>query len=168
MSACLAALFVLGILSIFSARYRSWAREALDCVARRLVLRPCRTGFNEKVKAKVTSSLMKRSRKLARFVHRYFEPISWAFTAMLFISLAYSAYGVFNLATAGTCDPANPDSCVFNPQLPSCGDPACTGVGHCFCDGVEVHCTEQIFKDCEGDCACVCSGGDKITAGRST
>jgi hypothetical protein len=127
MSACLVALVVLGIMSIFSASYRSWAREALDCVARRLVLRPCRTGFNEKVKARVTSKLMGRSRRAARFAHRHFEAISWVFTIMLFVSLGYSAYGAYNLLTVGTCDPANPDQCVFNPDLPHCGNPECTG-----------------------------------------
>jgi hypothetical protein len=157
MSACLVALVILGVLSIFSAKYRPWAREAMDCVARRLVLRPCRTGFNEKVKAKVTSKLMRRSPGLARVAHRHFEAISWVFTISLFVSLAYSGYSVYNLAVHGTCDPANPDQCVFNPGLPACGSPACTGENHCFCGGVEVHCNEQVYDDCGGDCSCVCS-----------
>jgi thiol-disulfide isomerase/thioredoxin len=29
--------------------------------------------------------------------------------------MAYSAYGLYNLAVLGTCDPANPQDCVFNP-----------------------------------------------------
>ena len=165
MSACLVALVVLGIMSIFSAKYRSWAREALDCVLRRLVLRPCRTGFNEKVKAKVTSKLMGKSPRAARFAHRHFEAVSWVFTIMLFVSIGYSAYGAYNLLTVGTCDPAHPDQCVFNPELPHCANPECTGADHCFCDGVEVGCTEQIYIDCEGDCACVCSGADSIRRG---
>lgn len=126
MSACLVALVILGILSIFSAKYRYWAREALDCVARRLTLRPCRTGFNEKVKAKVTSKLMEKSQRAARFTHRHFEAVSWVFTAVLFVSLAYSVYGAYNIVTVGSCDPIHPDQCIFNPDLPHCENPECT------------------------------------------
>jgi len=94
--------------------------------------------------------------KAARFANKHFEAVSWVFTLMLFVSLGYSAYGMYNLATVGTCDPANPDSCVFNPHLPECGVPECTGDDHCFCDGVEVHCSDPLFVSCEGDCECVC------------
>lgn len=157
---------VLGVLSIFSAKYRSWAREALDCVTRRLTLRPCRTGFNEKVKAKVTSSIMKKSPRAARAAHKNFEAISWVFTIVMFVSLAYTVYGMYNLAVFGTCDPAHPETCVFNPShpdYPECGDPLCDAKLHCLCDGVEIHCTEDIFIQCEGDCSCVCAGGDSLS-----
>ena len=87
MSICLVALAALAVLSIFSAKYRSWAREAFDCVARRITLRPCRTGFNEKVKAIITSRLMNRHMGLARFTHKHFESISWVFTVVMFVSL---------------------------------------------------------------------------------
>jgi hypothetical protein len=157
MSACLVALVVLGIMSIFSAKYRSWAREALDCVTRRLTLRPCRTGFNEKVRAKLKSKLIARSERAARLVHRHFEAISWVFTLMLFISLAFSAYSVYNLAVFGTCDPAHPDQCIFNPDLPHCSNPDCTGEDHCFCGDIEVPCDDPVFLECSGDCDCVCS-----------
>jgi len=119
MSMCLVALVVLAFLSIFSARYRRWAKEAFQCVTRRLTLRPCNTGFNEKVRAVITSKLMKRHMGLARFAHRHFEAISWVFTIVMFASLAYTAYGMYNLAVLGTCDPTNPENCIFNPG----GDP---------------------------------------------
>jgi thiol-disulfide isomerase/thioredoxin len=119
MSLCLVALVVLASMGIFSAKYRRWAREAFDCVARRITLRPCVSGFDEKVKAKITGRLMERHLGLARFAHRHFEAISWVFTAVMFASLAYAIYGFYNLATVGTCDPANPGGCVFNPG----GDP---------------------------------------------
>jgi hypothetical protein len=147
---------ILGFLSIFSAKYRSWAREAFDCVTRRLTLRPCRTGFNEKVKAKVTGSLMKRSPGLARFSNRHFEAISWVFTIVMFVSLAYTAYSAYNLAVYGTCDPAHPEQCVFNPGLPTCGDPNCDPSTHCFCGDVEVHCGDPTYVQCSGNCSCVC------------
>lgn len=116
MSACLIALFVLAVMGIFSARYRRWAKEAFDCVSRRVTLRPCKTGFNEAVKAKVTSKLMGRHPGFARFTHSHFEAISWAFTIILFISLAYSAYGAYNYVVYGTCDPLT-GNCAFNPMV---------------------------------------------------
>jgi hypothetical protein len=161
MSACLIAMVVLGILSVFSARYRYWAKEAFFCVGRRITLRPCDTGFDQKVRSRVTSAIMKRHRGIARAVHRHFEAISWVFTISLFVSLFYTGYSVYNLASYGTCDPMNPDECVFNPDLPVCEIPECTG--HCWCNGVEVGCNDPLFEACDGDCSCVCSGGDAIT-----
>ncbi|RLI97409.1 MAG: hypothetical protein DRO99_03035 [Candidatus Aenigmatarchaeota archaeon] len=114
MSACLIALVILAFMSVFSAKYRRWAREAFNCVARRVTLRPCNTTFNQKVKAKVTSRLMRRSMRFARFTYRHFEGISWVFTIVMFVSLAYTAYGFYNLAVLGTCDPITGD-CIFNP-----------------------------------------------------
>ncbi len=118
MSICLVALVVLAVLGIFSAKYRSWAREAFDCVSRRLTLRACRTGFNDKVRARITGTLMKRNMGVARFTHRHFEVISWVFTVVMFLSLAYTAYGFYNLSVYGTCDPVT-GNCIFNPG----GDP---------------------------------------------
>lgn len=110
------AMIVLAFMGIFSARYRRWAKEAFNCVARRITLRPCDTGFNDAVKAKVTSKLMSKHHGLAKFTHRHFELISWAFTIIMFISLAYTAYGVYNLAVYGTCDPIS-GNCVFAPGV---------------------------------------------------
>jgi len=118
MSICLVALVVLAVMSIFSAKYRSWAREAFDCVARRITLRPCRAGFNEKVRAVIISRLMRRHMGLAKFTHKHFEAISWVFTVITLVSLAYTAYGAYNLAVYGTCDPVS-GNCIFNPG----GDP---------------------------------------------
>ncbi len=114
MSACLIALVVFAFMGLFSAKYRVWAREAFDCVARRLTLRPCKTEFNKKVRAKITAKLLKRSPGFAKFVHNHFETISWVFTLVLFISLIYSAYSVFNLLVYGTCDPVT-GACVLKP-----------------------------------------------------
>jgi thiol-disulfide isomerase/thioredoxin len=112
---CIIALVVLGIMSIFSAKYRSWAREAASCVARMATLRPCETGCDDKVKAVITSVLMRRNERFARFAHIHFKAISWIFMIVFVASLGYSAYTVYNLAVFGTCDPANPQNCIFNP-----------------------------------------------------
>lgn len=150
MSLCLVALVVLGVLGIFSAKYRRWAREAFKCVTRRLVLRPCDTGFDQAVKAKVVSTFSSRP-ALARFAHKYFEPISWIFTILMFVSIIYSAMSVYNLAVYGTCDPVS-GQCIFNPGLPACGNPVCIGVD-CTCptgqcqDALCTSCSENLTSN---------------------
>ena len=58
---CLIALIIFSILGIFSATHRQLAKEALDCVFRRVTLRPCNTGFDKKVKGKVIGKLLNKS-----------------------------------------------------------------------------------------------------------
>jgi hypothetical protein len=114
MSVCIVAMVVFAFCGIFSARYRRWFRQALGCVTRRLTLRPCNADFQTALKAKITSKLMNRHPKLAGFSYRHFEAISAVFTVVMFISLAYTAYGMYNLAVYGTCDPVT-GNCIFNP-----------------------------------------------------
>ncbi len=113
---CIVALIVFGVLGIFSVSHRQIAKEAFDCVFRRITLRPCQTGFDQKMKTRVVSKLMKFP-KLARFTHKHFEFISWIFTIALFSSMAYTGYSIYNLAVHGTCDMQNPQNCVFTPMV---------------------------------------------------
>jgi len=106
---CIVALVVFSFLSIVSARYRPLAKDAFKCVYRMMTLRPCDVQLETKIKTKITSKLMIIP-SLARFFYRYFKPISWAFTIGFFASLAYSAYGIYNLLAIGRCDP-NSSSC---------------------------------------------------------
>jgi thiol-disulfide isomerase/thioredoxin len=110
---CIIALVVFAFMGLFSARYRPFAKEAFHCVFLRATLRPCHTGFDQRMKAKITGKLFKRSPRTAGFVHRHFEAISWFFTAIMFISLGYTAYGLYNLVVFGTCDPVT-GQCPFN------------------------------------------------------
>jgi thiol-disulfide isomerase/thioredoxin len=116
---CIIAAVVLGVMSVFSAKYRKWAREAAGCVFRMTTLRACETGFDEKVKSAITAVIMPRHEGLARFTHKHFKAISWVFVIIFFASAAYTGYTIYNLAVYGTCDPVNPQNCVFNPG----GDP---------------------------------------------
>ena len=111
---CIVALIVFGALGIFSARYRTYAKEAFRCVFRRVTLRKCDTAFDKKMKAKITGKIFKRSPKTAGFVYKNFDTISWFFTAILFISLYFSAVGLYNLVIWGTCDPVT-GHCLWNP-----------------------------------------------------
>jgi hypothetical protein len=113
---CLIALFVFGLMSVFSVSFRPIAKEAFSCVFRKMTLRKCDTGFDQKMKAGITGKLMKRSPKIAGFVHKHFELISWMFTIIMIVSLIYSAIAVYNLAIYGTCTPESPGTCIFKPS----------------------------------------------------
>ncbi len=116
---CVLAMIIFGVLGIFSATHRAYAIEAFDCVFRRVTFRPCNTGFDKKMKAKTVGWLFKHNKTAAGAVHKHFELISWFFTLMFFASMIYSGYSVYNLVVLGTCDPSDPDNCMFNPQNPT-------------------------------------------------
>jgi len=108
---CFIALFVFGALSLFSAKYRPFFRASIDCVFRRLTLRSCNTTLEEQVKSETVAAILPRSAAAAKFVNTYWEAISWAFTILMFASLMYSAYSIYNLVTIGTCEPAG--ACII-------------------------------------------------------
>lgn len=110
---CIVALIVFGIMSIWSARYRRLARDALTCVSRMLVFKPCEVKLEHKIRSKVTAKLMKKSPGLASFFYKHFKALSWTFTIAFFASLAYSAYAVYNIVVFGTCTPSAPTACVL-------------------------------------------------------
>lgn len=114
---CLVALVVFSILGIFSAANRALAREALDCVLRRVTLRPCTTGFDEKIKARILGSVINRSETAARFLNRNFELLSWVFFILLTASGAWSVRGGYLFYTTGSCNGLNSSGfCVFDPS----------------------------------------------------
>ena len=108
---CIVAAVVLGFLSIFSVRYRGYAREAFHCVFRMATLRKCDTEFDKKLRAAIVGKLMRWPR-FAGVVHRRFEVISWAFVIVFFVSLAYTGYSVYNLIVWQNCEGPG-GSCVF-------------------------------------------------------
>jgi hypothetical protein len=113
---CVAALLILLVLSIFSAKYRPLVREAFDCVSRRVTFRACDTGFDIKVRSAITAGLMTKSPKLAKFFNARFELISWLFVATLFWSLFASGRGVYLFWTTGSCNGLNQSGfCVLDP-----------------------------------------------------
>lgn len=148
---CIIALIVLAILSIFSAKYRSGAKEAFNCVFRRVTLRKCDTGFDRKMKLKITGKLMNKYPSLSRVVYRHFEAISWIFTIILFVSLAFSVMGVYNLMVYGTCDPENPQNCPIGETMYS----PYTGEEICECGFNTDECKVEDFKACGVDCNCL-------------
>lgn len=113
---CIISFVVLSILGIFSASNRVLAREALDCVLRRVTFRPCNTGFDVKMKAKILGLVITRSEKTAKFLNKYFEPISWVFFFLLIASSIMFIRGLFLFYTTGSCNGVNSTAfCVFDP-----------------------------------------------------
>ena len=100
---CLVALLVFGVLAIFSASYRPLAKEAFDCVLRKVTFRKCKTNLDERLKSQLTGKLMVKSPKVASFTYKHFVIISWLFTILLIGSMAYSAYSVYNYTQYGNC-----------------------------------------------------------------
>jgi len=136
---CIIAFFVFAVLGIFSAKYRAYARESFSCVFRMVTLRPCDTGFDQKLKMNIISNMFNHSPRVANYTYRHFKALSWVFAVLMLVSLVYSAYGLYNLAVHGTCDPANPQNCVFTPAAPECAKTSCGP--NCTC-GVDCNCTD--------------------------
>lgn len=147
---CVLALIVFGALGIFSATHRAVAKEAFDCVFRRVTFRKCKTGLDKRLKSQVTGLFMRKSPKTASFVYKNFEVISWAFTILLIFSTVSSGIGMYNLVIYGSCDPHS-TTCIFNPGELTCGSQKCEERG---CDCEEEGCEEPVFEACEGDCDC--------------
>ena len=110
---CIIAAVVLGIVSIFSARYRTYAKEAFRCVFRMATLRKCDTDFDRKMKSAIVGRLLTSWPRFAGFVHRQFEIISWIFVILFFASLAYTGYSIYNLVVYENCNGPSGGSCVF-------------------------------------------------------
>lgn len=128
---CFLALIIFGILGIFSASHRQIAREAFDCVFRRITLRKCTTGLDVKLKSGITGKFLEKNRKFGQFIYRYFEVISWLFTILLVGSLVWTAYSGYNYYQYGNCNGPSAEEqqslCLFditgtNAQITSCQD----------------------------------------------
>ncbi len=114
---CIIALIVFSVLGIFSATHRALAKEALDCVFRRITLRPCNTGFKEKIKNKIIVKLMSRSVFVARLFNKHFEIFSWIFFILMIGSTFWVVKGGYNFYLYGSCNGLNQSGfCAFDPK----------------------------------------------------
>ncbi|UCC91443.1 MAG: DsbA family protein [Candidatus Aenigmatarchaeota archaeon] len=124
---CLIALVVFAVLGIFSAKYRTIAKEAFDCVFRRITFRKCTTGLDKRLKSQITGKVMRRYPRFGRAVYKHFEGISWIFTIVLILSLSYSVYSVANLFIFGNCYGPEPNGFyVFDPFISGEVEGECT------------------------------------------
>ena len=101
---CFIALPIFLVLSIFSAKYRSLSRRAIDCVFKKALLRPCDTGLDEEIKAASISGIMKISPGAAAFVNRRIEALSIVFMLLMVLSIVFTAEGLYNLWAYGNCN----------------------------------------------------------------
>jgi hypothetical protein len=126
---CIIAFIVLGIMSLFSATHRALAKEAFDCVFRRITFRPCNTGFQEKIKASFTARFVDRTPKLARFINKQFELLAWIFMLVTVASLGWVIFGLYNFYLYGSCNGLNDTGlCLLditgaNNQVSTCPSP---------------------------------------------
>ena len=114
---CIIAFIVLGIVSIFSASHRELAKEAFDCVFRRVTFRPCNTGFKEKMKARLVGRLLIRSEVAARLFNKHFELLSWILFITTVLSIFWTGKGLFNYYMYGSCNGLNKTGfCALDPK----------------------------------------------------
>lgn len=125
---CIIALVVFALLGIFSATHRALAKEAFDCVFKRVTFRKCTTGFDVKMKSQITGFLLTKSPKIATFVYKYFEILSWLFIILSIVSIILVAQTTYNIIAYGTCDPEDPGSCILTnyPTKEECLQDNCT------------------------------------------
>lgn len=113
---CFIALIIFGILGIFSAANRHFAREAANCVFRHITLRPCNTTFRDRAKGKILSWLLNHSPLAAKIFNKYFEVLSWVLFILMAGSFGYAVYGGYNFYMYGSCTGLNSGAfCVFDP-----------------------------------------------------
>ena len=113
---CIAAFIILGIMGIFSARYRRLAKEAWQCVARRVTFRKCDTSFKEDLKSRLLSGMAVRRPRLARFFERWIEVLAFVFVVLTIWSLLTVLRSGLNLYVYDTCNPGHPESCTLSAQ----------------------------------------------------
>ncbi|MDP2708927.1 MAG: hypothetical protein Q8O93_02655, partial [bacterium] len=114
---CILALIIFSILGIFSATHRVLARQALDCVFRRVTFRPCNTDFKEKIKNKILAKLLDRSDLAAKIFNKHFELLSWIFFILMITSTFWMVKGGYNFYLYGSCNGLNQSGfCAFDPS----------------------------------------------------
>lgn len=131
---CIIALIIFGIMGIFSASHRELAKEAFDCVFKRVTFRPCNSGFKDKIKGKILSKIITRSTFLARMVNKHYEILSWIFFILIVGSTIWVFNGVYNFYVYGSCNGLNQTGfCAFDPsgennKVTALGDGATCGI----------------------------------------
>jgi len=129
---CIVAAIVLSILGIFSASNRKLAAEALDCVFHRLTFRPCTTGFDEKMKAKILCFVITRSERSARWLNKHFEILALTFFVVMLAASVMFVRGLVLFYTTGNCNGATSEAfCIFDPTGENTKTSSTTEEGAC-------------------------------------
>ena len=111
------AFIALSIIGIFNVSYRELAKEAYECVFRRITFRPCNTGFKEKMQAKLVGKLLTKSVAAARFLNKHFELLAWLLFITTVASIFWTGKGLFNFYMYGSCNGLNKSGfCALDPK----------------------------------------------------
>lgn len=131
---CVIALIVFGLLGIFSAKYRLIAKEAFNCVFKKITLRKCDTGLDTRLKSEITAKFLKINPALGRTIFRHFETFSWILLILTLVTLFFVAQGIYFYAIYGNCNGPNSDQfCIFDPL--GTNKPSDTGAEICAIPG---------------------------------
>jgi hypothetical protein len=151
---CVIAMIVFGVMALFSSTHRPLAKEAFDCVFRKVTFRKCNSDLDQRIKGDIVGRTMKKSPGFARFIHKWFSVISWLLLIITIVSLVYSVIGIYNLAVYDNCNGEEGGYCVITDSgdvtLDYCDDPECPG---CSSGG-----------ECTSD-TCTCGHGADCAAG---
>jgi len=109
---CILGIGVFAVLGLFSAKYRWYFRQSVQCLKSTVMLRPCEMELDKKIRAKAASKLSGRP-FLAKLVYRHFNIISWIFVILLIVSAFITIESVLNIFFYGTCSPTDPAVCVI-------------------------------------------------------
>jgi hypothetical protein len=84
------------------------------------------------MKAKILGVVITRSEKFARFLNKFFEPISWIFFFLLLAASVMFMRGLILFYTTGSCNGVNSTAfCVFDPTGENTKTSSATGEGAC-------------------------------------
>ncbi len=103
----------------FFRSYRVWLRRSWSCVFKKVTLQPCEMNVGEELKSKLTSKIVLRFPRVAKFLRQTFT-----FWAVAFVILnLWSVWSVFNaglnLWVYDTCDRVYAESCSLSGE--ACG-----------------------------------------------
>lgn len=113
---CIIALIVFGILGIFSASYRVIAKEAFNCVFKKITFRKCDTGLDTRLKSQIVGKFLKFAPRFGKTLYKYFEVFSWIFLILILVTFFFVGKGIYFYALYGNCNGPNSNQfCIFDP-----------------------------------------------------
>jgi protein-disulfide isomerase len=112
---CFIGLFVFAILGIFSAKYRSLAKEAFACVWNRMRFKPCQGTLDDRIRREILSKAFRLSPTLTKYINKYYELLEWLFVIIFIVSFFFMAQGIYNYAIFGNCNGPQGGFCIFDP-----------------------------------------------------
>ena len=117
---CIAAFFVLLVLSAVSAKHRKMLGRAWGCFSRKVTFRPCDTTFREDVENSLLAPLALRSPRLVKPASVAIEVSAWVMVISMVVSLYIVVVSGLNLLAYGTCNKQDPTACSLS-SAQGCG-----------------------------------------------